>query len=119
MSIGILGNSTPELLEKLQFYISSEESLNTKAELLAARYRLGVQEDLLRFLELFSFADEYSIGILLNILEDLTERKTPESLIGKLSNIQDILVKVTQLFPTFCYQAEKILAKLKARSPIL
>jgi HEAT repeat protein len=105
MSIGILGISTPEFLEKLQVHISSEESLNTKAELLAARYRLGVQEDLLRFLELFSFADEHLTGILLNILEDLTERKTPESLIDKLSNIQEILVKVTQSFPIFCYQA--------------
>jgi HEAT repeat protein len=114
MSIGILGISTPELLEKLQVYISSEESLNTKAELLAARYRLGVQEDLLRFLELFSFADERLAGILLNILEDLTERQIPENLRDKSSNIQEILVKVTQSFPIFCHQAEKILAELES-----
>jgi HEAT repeat protein len=55
-SLGILG--TPELIPQLQTYIETEDSLKVKAELLAAKYRLGATEDMEELLSLLENADE-------------------------------------------------------------
>lgn len=112
-SIGLLGTSTPDLLNALQMHLSSEEYLETKAEILAARYRLGVREDLLKLLKLLNNNDEHLTGILLTILEDLTERKVPETLVKDLFIIQKALIRVPQSLPIFSNHVDKIIAQIK------
>lgn len=112
-SIGLVGTPTPDLLNTLAMYLSSEEYLATKAEILAARYRLGVREDLLKLLQLLNNDDEHLTGILLTILEDLTERKVPETLIEDLPSVQKALIQVPRSFPIFSNHVEKIIAQLE------
>lgn len=113
-SIGLLGAPTPELLNTLQMYLSSEEYLATKAEILAARYRLGVREDLLKLLQLLNNDDQHLTGILLTILEDLTERKVPETMIEDLPSVQNALIQVPRSFPIFSNHVEKIIVQLES-----
>lgn len=113
-SIGLLGIPRSGLLEKLQMYLSSEESLDTKAEILAARYRLGAGQDLPRMLELLESADEDLTVRILIILGDLIKRKTPEYITKDLSYIHEHLNKVIQSGSIHSCQAKQIIAELNS-----
>ncbi|MBD3558427.1 HEAT repeat domain-containing protein, partial [Planktothrix sp. FACHB-1355] len=110
-AIGLLG--TQEILPKLEVYLSSEESLATKAEILVARYRLGVRDDLTKLLKLLEDADEHLVGIILNILRDLAERKVPLTLALDAPQIRQILTAIAQSFPIHRNYAERVIAQLK------
>ncbi len=112
-SIGLLGEASPELLSNLQIYLSSEESLSTKAEILAARYRLGADDDLNKLLELLNDADEHLAGIILNILEDLAERKTPKTFVAKFPKLKEAIIKISTLFPIQKNRADQVVAQLE------
>jgi HEAT repeat protein len=109
--IGLLG--TPELLPNLQKYYVIEESLDTKAEILAARYRLGCQDDLDRLLRLLDSTDDHLVQVILNILEELVTRDVPPSIIASVPRMTDILVKIAQSFPIQHNQAETIISLIQ------
>ena len=110
-SIGLLG--TPETLPTLRVYLMSEPCLSTKAELLAARYRLGDRNDLSRLLQLLDNAQEHLISVVLNILADIVEREVPENLAADAYRIRASLVKVTQSFPSYLNHVDQIIAQLE------
>ncbi|MFB2918170.1 MULTISPECIES: HEAT repeat domain-containing protein [Aerosakkonema] len=110
-AIGLLG--TQEILPKLEVYFSSEEYLNTKAEILAARYRLGIRDDLTKLLKLLQSADEHLVGVILNILRDLAERKVPLTLALDAPQIRQILTAIAQSCPIHRNYAERVIVQLK------
>lgn len=114
-SIGLLG--TPELLQKLEMYLSSEESLDTKAEILAAKYRLGSQDDLKRFLSLLKDANEHLLGVIITILEDLINYKAPLNLVNDLALIDRSLQQIPQVFSVEQKHLEAIINKVREFSP--
>ncbi|KAF3888021.1 MULTISPECIES: HEAT repeat domain-containing protein [Nostocales] len=111
-AIGLLG--TQEILPKLDVYFLSEESLDTKAEILAARYRLGVRNDLTELLKLLEGADDHLVCVILNILGDLVQRKVPVTLADDALQIRQILTGIAQSFPIHQGHAEKVIARLEA-----
>jgi HEAT repeat protein len=113
-TLGILG--TPKIIPKLQNYFELEESLDTKAEILAAQYRLGKQNALYPLLELLENADELLVEVILNILGDLADRKTPLILAEDSSIICKSLTKVAPKFFTERYHAEQVITQLKKLS---
>jgi HEAT repeat protein len=110
-SLGLLG--TPELLPQLQLYIESEECLKVKAELLAAKYRLGAAADINQFLNLLENADEDLATVMLNILADLIERKTPSTIAVDAGRICEILAVISQRFLILGNQAQNLIVALK------
>lgn len=111
-AIGLLG--TQEILPKLEVYLSSEESLATKAEILVARYRLGIRDDLTKLLKLLEDADEHLTGIILNILRDLAERKVPPTLADDAPQILQILTAIAQSVSIHRNHAEQVIVQLEA-----
>lgn len=110
--VGLLAKPTPEILSKLQNCLLLEEYLDTKAEILAARYRLGVRSDLVNLLELLNTADKRLTRVIINILKDLVERQPPITLIEDLPLLDTALVKAAQSFATERNNIEKVISKL-------
>jgi hypothetical protein len=104
---------TPELLPNLQKYYVIEESLDTKAEILAARYRLGCQDDLDRLLRLLDSADVHLVQVILNILEELVTRDVPPNIIASVPQMTKILTKIAQSFPIQRNQAETVISLMQ------
>ncbi len=109
--IGLLG--TPEFLPNLQKHYVIEESLDTKAEILAARYRLGCQDDLGRLLRLLDSTDDHLVQVILNILEELVTRDVPPSIITSVPQMTKILTKIAQSFPIQRNQAETVISLMQ------
>lgn len=110
-SIGLLG--APQLLPQLQSYILLEHSPNVKAELHAARYRLGAREDLHALLNLLDTADEALAPNILNILEDITRRNLPPNLPADAARIRASVTGLEQRIPNLGADAERIVARLR------
>ncbi|HAZ48609.1 MAG TPA: hypothetical protein DDW76_22940 [Cyanobacteria bacterium UBA11369] len=110
-SLGLLG--TPDLLPQLQAYIESESSLKVKAELLAAKYRLGAAEDINRLLNLLENADEDLATVILNIFTDLTERKIPSAIAVDATKICEVLALVSQRFLMLAGQVQNLRGQFK------
>ena len=110
-SLGLLG--TPELLPQLQLHIESEGCLKVKAELFAAKYRLGAREDINQLLNLLSNADEDLATVILNILTDLIERKRPLTIAVDAARICEVLAVVSQRFLILASMAQKLIVELK------
>jgi HEAT repeat protein len=79
-SLGILGIPESRSVHKLEIYLTSEESLSTKAEIMGARCRLGIEEDLLKIFSLLDIAEEEDYFSILNAIQDLVSREIPASL---------------------------------------
>jgi len=110
-SLGLLGTS--DLLRELQAYIKSESSLKVKAELLAAKYRLDAAEDINQLLSLLENYDEHLVTVILNILADLIDRKTPIAIGIDAHRICEVLRLVGQRFPILSGQAQNLIVQLK------
>lgn len=110
-SLGLVG--TPELLPQLQTYIESEDSLEVKAELLAAKYRLGERESLKQLLTLLENADEDLATAMLNILTDLIERKVPLTITTDARCICDVLNLVAQNFSRLARHSQNLRDNLR------
>lgn len=110
-SIGILG--TPEIIPLLQKYLESEDSLDTKAEILAAQYILGERNALFTLLKLVEKADQHLGGVILNIFGDLAYRKIPPTLTSDSLIICNSLAKIGQDFFIERYHTEQVIAKLE------
>jgi HEAT repeat protein len=113
-AMGLLGTS--ELLPTLQEYLASEESQEVKVNLLIARYRLGVKEDINLVLEILKKADKETASIILNNLEDLTVGKIPPNLIEDVPHISEVVSKVGESFSTECNHAMQVISKLESLS---
>ena len=110
-SLGLLGNQS--LLPKLKTYLEKESSPGVKAELLAARSRLGKTEDLEKLLDLLQIANEDLATGILNILTDLGGRKTPKNFTIDNSHLYKTLMTVAERFPILRFHAYQIINKLK------
>ena len=110
-SIGVLG--TPKMIPILQNYFESEESLDTKAEILAAQYVLGDRNALFKLLKLVEEADEHLSGVILNIFGDLAYRKIPSTLASDSSIICNSLARIGQEFFIERYHSEEVIAQLE------
>lgn len=111
-SLGLLG--TPELLPLLQAYLESEESLEVKAELLVAQYRLGKTAAITQLLSLLADADEDLATVILNVLTDLIERRLPSTIFTDAPNIDQVLTSVAQRFSLLTRHAQSLATKLTA-----
>jgi HEAT repeat protein len=110
-AMGVLG--TTEFLPKIQEYLKSEESIQVKANLLMASYRLGIQSDLEVFLDLLKNADEEMARIFLNHLQELTERRTPLSLANDAEYICEVVSEIGKSFPIELNHAEQVISQFK------
>jgi HEAT repeat protein len=109
-SIGLLG--TPAMLPKLQEYAEGEQSLEVKAELYGARYRIGAAGDLDVLLKLLEAADEGLAANVLNILNDLSSRNVPSTLAADAARIRAVMTTLAQRTPLLSADAEQVLARL-------
>ena len=113
-SIGVLG--TPEMIPTLQNYLESEDSLDTKAAILAAQYILGERNALFSLLKLVAEADQHLGGVILNIFRDLADRKIPPTLASDSLIICNSLARIGQDFLIERYLAEQVIAQLESLS---
>ncbi|MCC3426715.1 MAG: HEAT repeat domain-containing protein [Microcoleus sp. PH2017_29_MFU_D_A] len=110
-SIGVLG--TLEMIPTLPKYLESEDSLDTKAAILAAQYILSEPNALFTLLKLVEKADQQLGGVILNIFGDLAYRKIPRRLAEDSATICKSLVRIGQDFFVERYHAEQVIAQLK------
>lgn len=108
-SLGRLG--TPELLERLNQRERSEQAPRVKAELLAARYRLGAQADLTPLLELLTEANEDDADALLNAVADLALRP-PVAAFEDAAAVRKALHRLADRLPSLRAQVKQITARL-------
>jgi HEAT repeat protein len=113
-AIGVLGISEPILVNKLEVYLTSEESLATKAEIMGARCRLGVEDDLLKIFKLLTIGSEEDIPNILNTIDDLVSREVPINMGRNISYIHDYLYKFSSENTQFQHKCEKIITKIEA-----
>lgn len=106
-AIGLLG--TPQLLPKLEKYLNSDLPLPVKAELLGARYWLGVAEDIEKLVDLLEKADEDMAQHILIILTDLKEREPAPNLTKDAPDLEKVLSAIALRFPLMRQHAESIL----------
>lgn len=111
-AIGIIGIPEPMLINKLEVYLTSEESLSTKAEIMGAMYRLGVEEYLNKILKLLVVATEEDLPNILNTIDDLVSRSTPDSILQNTSHIHDCLDNFSDNNVQFRHKCEKIILKI-------
>lgn len=116
-SFGLLAESSE--VSKLTSYLESEFSMRVKAEILGAQYRLGKSDALVCLLGLLSSADDDLSTSILNILEDLLERKTPALLTKDLDILCQTLSELSQRLPRQKAHAQVILMKLQCNSSSL
>lgn len=108
-AIGILAISESRLINKLEVYFTSEESMGTKAEILGAKYRLGVQEDLMRILKLLVIAEDDDILKILNAINDLVTRSTPVSIGKNLKYIREYFSELLNKNSQYHRKCEEII----------
>jgi HEAT repeat protein len=115
-SIGLLANPSSEWVEKLAHYYETEDSDDTKAEILGARYRLGDSaklDDML--IELLEESDEQLFRIILNILHDLLgDNNIPEKLIQDAPKICKNILERVPLFPIEENHAKEVVDLLRS-----
>ena len=109
-SIGLLG--APPMLPKLQNHAEGEQSPEVKAELYGARYRLGSAADLDALLKLLEADDEGPAANILNILNDLSSRKVPPTLVADAPRIRAALTTLAQRTPLLSGDIEQVLSSL-------
>lgn len=108
--IGVLGRE--EQLKNLEECFALETFLETKIDILAAMYRLGKQEALEKILEILKNADESTVRLITNIIEELNEGNN-SNLKKDVSLIVTLLSEKSILFPSESNHIEQLLTKLK------
>jgi HEAT repeat protein len=114
-SIGLVAMPSPDWVEKLTHYYEMEESDDTKAEILGARYRLGDDANLGDiFVRLFEDSDEQLFRIILTVLEDLLEDSDiPEKLIKDTPRLRKKILEKSPFFPIEESHVKEVVRKLK------
>jgi HEAT repeat protein len=100
-SIGLVATPSPNWVKKLTHCYEIEESDDTKAEILGARYRLGDDANLGdMFIELLEDSDEQLFRIILNVLEDiLGDNDIPEKLVQDAPRLREKILEKVPSFP--------------------
>ena len=111
-SLGLLGTS--QLLPTIEKYLEKESSARVRAELLGAKYRLGAVEELGRLLDIVATVDEPPASAILNLLSDLSERKSPPTLDTDGPLIAKVITELAQRLPDLHLHVEEIKANLDA-----
>ncbi|MEM9541358.1 MAG: HEAT repeat domain-containing protein [Cyanobacteria bacterium P01_E01_bin.42] len=110
-AIGYVG--TPDSLSILDKYFISEESLDVRAEILAAKYRLsGDRKEFIGLINLSKDADSHLFGVILTILEHLIDNNSDLNFDPKNPQLFDLLVNTSQSFPLEKNRVSSILEKL-------
>jgi HEAT repeat protein len=107
-SIGLIAMPSPDWIEKLTHYYEAEESDDTRAEILGARYRLDM------LIKLLEESDEQLFGIILTVLEDvLGDTNVPEKLIVDAPRLYKKILEKAPLFPIEDSNVKKVIKILK------
>jgi uncharacterized protein (UPF0147 family) len=114
-SIGLVAMPSPDWIEKLTHYYEMEESDDTKAEILGARYRLDDNANLGDMLMgLLEGSDEQLFRIILTVLEDLLEdNDIPEKLIRDAPRLCEKIIEKSPSFPIESSHVKKVIEMLK------
>ena len=107
-----------EFLPKLEESLLLENSLHIKIDILAAKYRLGVKEDLknlLEILEELNEDDDYYASLIVNALKEISkDSKLHLTLKEDIPIILETLAKISDLFPLQRYDVEQIRVHLES-----
>jgi HEAT repeat protein len=111
-SLGVL--APPSYVPKLEAYLATEQDWpEFTGQLLAALYRLGASGSLQRLLEVINAADDLEEAFfLLNLVEDLTERKVPKALRADAPRLREALTAVGRRVPLEQPHVDEILETL-------
>jgi HEAT repeat protein len=112
LALGWVG--TPQMVPELRNHLAAEQARRVRENLAAATYRLGARDDLAVLLDLLTSADDEEAVRMLNVIEDLTERKMPPSLAQDAPSIRQALQALIQRYPFFHNQASRIMERLAA-----
>jgi HEAT repeat protein len=111
LSLGLVAD--PAFRPQLDASIAGSIScLNLQSEILAASYRLGGQEHLSSLLDLLHTSDKDDVPLVLNAIQDLTERKYPPTLLIDAPCIREALNTVDQGVPLWRGHVTQILDNL-------
>lgn len=111
-ALGLLG--TPSLLPYLALCLQAEETLATRAELYGARYRLGAADDIRPLLDMLEMDDETVVTLVLNVLGDLLERRTPDRLQADAPLMRAALLALARRMPLVAGHIEQLATALAA-----
>jgi HEAT repeat protein len=106
-SIGLVATSSPGWVKKLTYYYGVEESDDTKADILGARYRLEDNADLGDILiDLLDDSDEQLFRVILNVLKDLLgDTDVPKKLIEDAPRLRE---KILEKAPSFSLEESHV-----------
>lgn len=111
LSLGLVAD--PAFRPQLDAFITGSIScLSLQSEILAASYRLGGQEHLSSLLDLLHTSDKNVVPLVLNAIQDLTERKYPPTLLTDAPYIRKALNTLDQDVPLWHGHATQILDNL-------
>lgn len=106
-----------ELIPKLQKCFLKEESLKVRIDILAAKYRLGVKEDLENIINIIQECDENSARKIVNVLFELSEEEEfCLQLKDNLSLIIASLKTIQNLFPIEHNHVAQLIVKLETQT---
>jgi HEAT repeat protein len=115
-SIGLIAMPSPDWVKKLTHYYETEESDDTKAEILGARYRLEDSANLGDLLiGLLEDTDEQLYGVILIVLKDVLEdTDIPRKLIEDAPRLSEKILEKLPYFPIEKNNANNIIEMLKS-----
>lgn len=115
-SFGLLADSSKVPI--LETYLSLESSIRVKAEILGAQYRLGLPKACESLMDLLNTADDDLAPSLLNILDDLFDRKKPASLTADIMMLRNALSALAQRLPIHRAHVEALIKRLEGVSMV-
>jgi HEAT repeat protein len=113
-TIGLIGIQDLTLIKKLDIHLKSEESLGTKAEIIGAKCRLGVEVDFLKIFDFLKVAEDEDCRRILNSINDLATRQIPICMISNSKYICAFLSEFSDSKLQFKCECEKIVYKIQS-----
>jgi HEAT repeat protein len=110
-SLGLLG--AVQLVPELEDHARAEPSMQVRAELYGALYRLGVTRYLSMLLELLASADQGLAVNILNVLADLAGRESQLTPSQEAALIRRSLASLTQRIPMLSSDADHVITQLE------
>jgi HEAT repeat protein len=117
-SIGLIATPSPDWIKKLTYYFDVEESDDTKADILGARYRLEDSANLGDLLiGLLEDSDEQLFRVILTVLEDLLEdTNIPEQLIKDAPRLHEKILEKAPSFPIEKSHVKEVIEMMRKRA---
>jgi HEAT repeat protein len=117
-SIGLVATSSPDWVKKLTYYYGVEESDDTKADILGARYRLEDNADLGDILiDLLDDSDEQLFRVILNVLKDLLgDTDVPKKLIEDAPKLREKILEKAPSFPIEESDVKEVIEMMRKRA---